>query len=106
MNILSRPIRTFFYLTFIAVFLPLWQINLSILINPYQLFGLIFLFLFIFKSIYEKSDFNIKAEEICSSSGNYNVLQKNIEVLDLDETPAYGLETKLKIGINGFIECK
>ena len=27
------------------------------------------------------------------------------EVLDLDETPAYGLETKLKIGIKGVIEC-
>ena len=32
--------------------------------------------------------------------------QKNIEVLEIDETPAYGLETKLKIGINGVVKCK
>ena len=53
-----------------------------------------------------KNDFEIKASELCSSKGNYNVLEKRLEVLEVDETPAYGLETKLKIGINGSIECK
>jgi len=53
-----------------------------------------------------KSDFEIKASELCSNKGDYNVLKKIIEVLDVDETPAYGLETKLQIGINGVIECK
>ena len=52
-----------------------------------------------------KSDFEIKASEVCVSKGNYNVLDRKIEVLDIDETPAYGLETKLKIGINGVVEC-
>ena len=52
-----------------------------------------------------KEDFEIKAAELCASTGNYNVLEKRMEVLDLDETPAYGLETKLKIGINGVVEC-
>ena len=52
-----------------------------------------------------KTDFDAKALELCSSKGNYTVLEKKIEVLDLDETPAYGLETKLKIGINGVVEC-
>jgi len=52
-----------------------------------------------------KSDFEIKASEVCSSKGNYNVLKKKIEVLDLDETPAYGLETKLQLGIIGVVEC-
>ena len=52
-----------------------------------------------------KADFEMKAKELCASKGNYNVLQKRIEVLDLDDTPAYGLETKLQIGINGIIEC-
>ena len=28
------------------------------------------------------------------------------EVLEIDDTPAYGLDTKLKIGINGVIECR
>ena len=53
-----------------------------------------------------KVDFETKASELCVSKGNYNVLEKNIEVLEIDETPAYGLETKVKIGINGVIECK
>ena len=52
-----------------------------------------------------KSDFEIKAKELCSLK-SYNVLEKNIEVLEIDETPAYGLETKFKIGINGAVECK
>jgi len=53
-----------------------------------------------------KTDFETKALEICSSKGSYNVLQKKIEVLEIDETPAYGLETKLKIGVTGAVECK
>ena len=53
-----------------------------------------------------KKDFETKALELCSSKGNYNILEKKIEVLEIDETPAYGLETKLKIGINGVVECK
>jgi len=50
--------------------------------------------------------FASKALELCSTKGNYNVLEKKIEVLEIDETPAYGLETKLKIGIRGVVECK
>ena len=53
-----------------------------------------------------KIDFEAKAVELCSPKVNYNVLERKIEVLDIDETPAYGLETKLKIGINGVVECK
>ena len=53
-----------------------------------------------------KAAFETKASELCASTGNYNVLEKKIEVLDIDETPAYGLETKLKLGINGVVECK
>ena len=53
-----------------------------------------------------KKDFETKALELCSSKENYNILEKKIEVLEIDETPAYGLETKLKIGINGVVECK
>lgn len=52
-----------------------------------------------------KADFKTKAAELCESKGNYNVLQKRIEVLEINETPAYGLETKLKIAINGVVEC-
>ena len=53
-----------------------------------------------------KLDFEVKAGELCLPKGNYKVLEKNIEVLDIDETPAYGLETKLQLGISGVIECK
>jgi len=52
-----------------------------------------------------KSDFDVKAAELCSSKGNYNILEKRIDVLEIDETPAYGLEAKLKIAINGVVEC-
>ena len=53
-----------------------------------------------------KADFETKALELCAAKGSYNVLKKSMEVLEVDETPAYGLETKLKIGINGVVECK
>ena len=53
-----------------------------------------------------KTDFEAKALKLCLPKSEYNVLEKNIEVLEIDETPAYGLETKLKIGINGVVECK
>jgi len=52
-----------------------------------------------------KMDFEAKAFELCASKGKYNVLEKRIEVLEFDETPAYGLETKVKLGINGVVEC-
>ncbi len=52
-----------------------------------------------------KNDFETKSAEVCLPK-SHNVLEKKIEVLEIDETPAYGLETKLKIGINGTIECK
>jgi len=53
-----------------------------------------------------KEDFKNKSIELCKTEGNYKVLEEKIEVLEIDETPAYGLETKLKLGINGAIECK
>ena len=53
-----------------------------------------------------KANFATKAAELCASKGNYNVLKEKIEVLEVDENPAYGLETKLLIGINGVVECK
>ena len=52
-----------------------------------------------------KSDFEVKAKEACLPK-NYETLDKKMEVLEVDETPAYGLETKLKVGINGVVECK
>ena len=39
------------------------------------------------------------------SKAEYNILEKKVEVLDIDETPAYGLETKVQLGINGVVEC-
>ena len=53
-----------------------------------------------------KVDFESEAAEICILKSGYNILEKRIEVLEIDETPAYGLETKLQLGINGVIECK
>jgi len=53
-----------------------------------------------------KIDFEAKALELCSPKKNYKVLSKNIEILEADETPAYGLEVKLKLGIKGVVECE
>ena len=52
-----------------------------------------------------KNDFHAKALELCATKDNYKVLEKKIKVLEIDETPAYGLEAKLQLGINGIIEC-
>ena len=52
-----------------------------------------------------KDDFEAKAKELCSPK-THVTLEKKMEVLDVDETPAYGLETKVKVGINGVVECK
>ena len=52
-----------------------------------------------------KADFEVKANELCSPK-SYIALEKKIEVLEVDETPAYGLETKVQVGINGVVECK
>ena len=52
-----------------------------------------------------KADFEVKAKELCSPK-TYDTLDKKIEILDIDETPAYGLETKVQVGINGVVECK
>ena len=37
---------------------------------------------------------------------NFNILEKRIDVLEIDETPAFGLEPKIKMGVNGVVECK
>ena len=50
-------------------------------------------------------DFNLRANELCSSTKNFNVLEKRIDVLEIDETPAFGTEPKIKIAINGVVEC-
>ncbi len=53
-----------------------------------------------------KQDFEVRATELCASKGSYNVLEKKIEVLEIDDTPSYGLETVVRLGISGVIECK
>ena len=52
-----------------------------------------------------KASFDAKAAELCLPKTEYNVIKKALEVIDIDETPAYGLETKLQIGISGMVEC-
>jgi len=52
-----------------------------------------------------ENDFSAKASELCSSTGNFNILEKRMETLEIDETPAFGIEPKIKIGINGVVEC-
>ena len=53
-----------------------------------------------------KNDFDTKASELCSSIGNFNILEKRIEILEMDETPAIGTETVVKMGIDGVVQCE
>ena len=52
-------------------------------------------------------DFNEKASNLCSltGNGNFNVLEKKVEVKETDETPAFGLNPVYKLGIDGVIKC-
>ena len=52
-----------------------------------------------------ENNFSAKASELCSSTGNFNILEKRMETLEIDETPAFGIEPKIKIGVNGVVEC-
>ena len=52
-----------------------------------------------------ENNFTAKASELCSSTENFNILEKRMEILEIDETPAFGIEPKIKIGINGVVEC-
>ena len=52
-----------------------------------------------------ENDFDNKASNLCSSAGNFYILEKRIEVLEFDETPAFGLEAVVRLGIYGVVEC-
>ena len=54
-----------------------------------------------------KNDFDEKAYKFCltTGDGNFDALEKKIEIKETDETPAFGLETKYKLGIDGIIKC-
>tara|TARA_B100002051_G_C16733831_1_gene639901 strand:+ start:1651 stop:2931 length:1281 start_codon:yes stop_codon:yes gene_type:complete len=53
-----------------------------------------------------RENFDTEASTICSENKKMEVLEKKLEVIEIDETPAFGLEPKLKIGIVGVVECK
>tara|TARA_B100001123_G_C15301358_1_gene1021156 strand:- start:49 stop:1317 length:1269 start_codon:yes stop_codon:yes gene_type:complete len=53
-----------------------------------------------------KIAFDKKAAELCVKTGNFNILQKEIIIAELDETPAFGTEAKVRSGIKGVVECK
>jgi len=53
------------------------------------------------------SDFDSKALEICLSKNKnkFDILEKKIRIVETDDTPAFGTETVIKIGIDGIVEC-
>ena len=51
-------------------------------------------------------EFVEQANALCSAYSKYDTLEKSIIITELDETPAYGLETVIKLGIRGVVECK
>ena len=52
-----------------------------------------------------KENFEIEAHNICAAKGSYKILKKRVQILEIDETPAYGLEAKVQVGIDGVVEC-
>ena len=52
------------------------------------------------------NDFNKNASEICASFEKFDIIKKKIEIIEMDETPAFGTEPVVKIGIKGIVECK
>jgi hypothetical protein len=52
------------------------------------------------------SSFQKEATEICAEKGNYKILDKKLEVVEVDETPAYGLEAKVLMAMTGVIKCE
>ena len=53
-----------------------------------------------------KKEFNEKAREACSATGDFDIVQQQAEVLEIDDTPAFGLEPKANIGLVGIVKCK
>ena len=53
-----------------------------------------------------EKNFVTQASELCASEGNFKILKKNLNVLEVDETPTFGVETVIKLGIEGVIECE
>lgn len=56
-----------------------------------------------------KENFDKKASEICSLTGNFEILKQNIKVIEVGETTAFpkkGLTAGIRLGIMGVVECK
>ena len=53
-----------------------------------------------------KELFNKKAFQLCSPAENFDIIEQDIEVVEIDETPAFGVETVVKFGIAGVVDCK
>tara|TARA_Y100000590_G_scaffold78619_2_gene87412 strand:+ start:153 stop:902 length:750 start_codon:yes stop_codon:yes gene_type:complete len=54
---------------------------------------------------YLKNLFFKEASDICADK-NFDVIEQNIQVREIDETPAFGTETVVKFGMKGVVECK
>ena len=54
------------------------------------------------------TNFNNNASEYCilSGIGDFKELEKKIKVHEVDETPAFGLDPKYKLIIQGIVECQ
>ena len=51
-----------------------------------------------------QNEFVIEANIVCPNG--YDILEQKMVVLEMDETPAFGTETVVKVGVEGVVECK
>ena len=50
--------------------------------------------------------FNERALDLCYPLENFDILDQYTEVIEMDETPAFGIETVVKFGMKGVVKCK
>lgn len=53
-----------------------------------------------------KTPFDERALDVCYPFENFDILDQYTEVIEMDETPAFGIETVVKFGMKGVVKCK
>jgi len=53
-----------------------------------------------------KTPFNERALDLCYPFENFDILDQYTEVIEMDETPTFGIETVVKFGMKGVVKCK
>jgi hypothetical protein len=50
--------------------------------------------------------FRERALDLCYPFENFDILDQYTEVMEMDETPAFGIETVVRFAMKGIVKCK